>query len=123
MTEQNIPVVLTIRYIDKASYTITELSESEINEYLAKLSEVKFCSKCFNSVKFNNIHHMGLSGITKKLEITCFLDGKRSCLYDWDQAQSCLNKIKSGKDKCSEPFVIKHILPLLAKGVQQKIKG
>ena len=119
MAEQNVqgvPVVLTIKHIkDVVSYPIALLSESEINEFLLKMAEVKFYSKCFYSAKLNNVHHLGQQEVTRQLEFICFLNGKRSCFFDFDQAQVCLNKIISGKCECSDPFVIEHILPLLGK--------
>ena len=122
MTEQNVqgvPVVLTIKHIkDVVSYPIALLSESEINEFLLKMAEVKFYSKCFHSVKLNNEYHLGPQKNTRKLEITCFLDGKRSCVFGYEQEELCLDRIKSRK--CSNQFVIEHIFPLFAKKVTQK---
>ncbi len=117
MAEQNVqgvPVVLTIKHIkDMVSYPIALLSESEINEFLLKMAGVKFCSKCFYSAKLNNAHHLGQQEVTRQLEFICFLDGKRSCVFGYEQEELCLDRIKSRK--CSDPFVTEHILPLLGK--------
>ena len=114
MTEQYIHVVLTIKHLNKVScYPIALLPESEINEYLSKMNGVNFCSNCFHSVKLNNEYHLGPQKNTRKLEITCFLDVKRSCVFDYEQEELCLDRITSRK--CSAPFVIEHILPLLGK--------
>ena len=92
-----------------AKEQVAQWTKSRTDEYLSEMqNNLDFNSDCMISTRFNNSFHIG--GITnanvlKKLQIELFL--KYPCMFEWERAPMCLNKIKSGQ--CHDPFVVKHI--------------